>query len=84
MDIVALDSGTISFIEVKSRTSNRFGNPEEAVVTKKQKKLSQIALHYLKAKNLDEHRARFDVVAINFSSEDEGVTLIKDAFDLIL
>lgn len=84
IDIIAFDGETISFVEVKSRTSNRFGNPEEAVVTRKQEKISRIALHYLEKKNFDEKTARFDVVAINFSSKGESVKLIKDAFDLKL
>lgn len=82
IDIIATHGETIAFIEVKSRTSDRFGRPEEAVVTRKQKKISQTAQHYLAANNLEDRTARFDVVAIHFSPDGETVELIQDAFDL--
>jgi putative endonuclease len=82
IDIVARHRGDIVFIEVKSRKSDDFGNPEEAVGFKKQRKISQIALNYLNEKHLDDHDARFDVVAIKLLPDDNKVKLITNAFDL--
>jgi Holliday junction resolvase-like predicted endonuclease len=41
-----------------------------------------VALSYLKAKQLEDVKARFDVVAILLGPKGEEIELIKDAFDL--
>jgi putative endonuclease len=82
IDIVARHRGDIVFIEVKSRKSEDFGNPEEAVGFNKQRKISQIALNYLNEKGLNDHDARFDVVAIKLLPDDHKVKLITNAFEL--
>ena len=82
MDIVARDGDTTVFVEVKSRRSERFGEPQASVGPAKQKKLSMIALNYLKDRGLLNCNARFDVVAIKFSSAGTNVELIPNAFDL--
>lgn len=84
VDIIALDKekDTICFIEVKTRQSDRFGLPEEAVDSRKQKKISRTALLYLKEKKLLDKKARFDVVSVNYQEETPSLNLIKDAFEL--
>jgi len=82
VDIVALDSGNIVFVEVKSRRSEYFGDPTDAVDFNKQKKISKIALNYLNEKRLDNHDARFDVIAIKLSPSGNTVELIENAFEL--
>ncbi|MBP7217194.1 MAG: YraN family protein [Candidatus Omnitrophica bacterium] len=64
IDIIADDHGTCCFIEVKTRTSEMFGLPQEAVSARKQYKLSQIAALFLKERNLLDCKARFDVVSV--------------------
>ena len=82
IDIVTMDAGEVVFVEVKSRRSDRFGSPEEAVGTIKQKKISKVALNYLHEKGLTDHNARFDIVAISYLPEGNRVKIIKNAFDL--
>jgi len=82
IDIVARHKGDIVFIEVKSRKSEAFGNPEEAVGFNKQRKISKIALNYLNEKSLNDHDARFDVVAIKLLPDENKVKLITNAFEL--
>ncbi len=82
IDIIAKDRGTIVFVEVKSRTSVHFGSPKWAVTPKKQKKISMVALYYLKATNQCEARARFDVVTIISNRDKPQVDIIQNAFDL--
>ena len=82
MDLVARDGQTIVFVEVKSRKSDRFGVPQLSVGLQKQKKLSQIALHYLEQKRFCPCDARFDVIAIRMRPECHQVELIRNAFDL--
>jgi len=82
IDIIAKDKGAIVFIEVKARRSYRFGNPKWAITPKKQRKISMVALYYLKATKLRDVRARFDVVAIHPIQGDQSIEIIKNAFEL--
>ncbi len=85
IDIIALDKGTITFVEVKTRKSTTFGYPQEAIGSKKQKKISQVASIYLNQKKLNAEKARFDVVAILLSPDQtDKIELIKDAFELCI
>jgi len=47
IDIVALDKGTLTFVEVKTRSSGKFGLPEEAVTRRKQHQISKAAQFYI-------------------------------------
>jgi putative endonuclease len=82
MDIIAREKDTLVFVEVKTRTSITFGPPQLAVNDSKQRQLSKVALNYLKEKQLENVKARFDVVAILLGSNREEIDLIRDAFDL--
>lgn len=82
IDIVAKDKDTICFVEVKSRSSESFGSPEEAVLKSKQRQISKAALSYLKEKKLLQKRARFDVVSLLYSDGIRKLSLIKNAFEL--
>jgi putative endonuclease len=82
MDLIAKENDTLVFIEVKTRTSMDFGPPQLAVTSWKQRQLSKVALYFLKEKEIEDVKARFDVVAILLSPEGEEIELIKDAFDL--
>jgi putative endonuclease len=64
IDLVAVDGRTIVFVEVKTRTSGEAGHPVEAVDADKQRRLTRLALGYLKRHDLLEYRARFDIVAV--------------------
>lgn len=75
-DLIAEDKGEIVFIEVKTRTSNSYGAPKEAVGKTKQERYRKIALFYgLKSKT--EPNARFDVAEV---FEDGRVEYLKNAF----
>jgi len=82
IDIIAQDGDTLTFVEVKTRTSAIFGPPQLAVHPTKQMQLSKVALHFLKEKHLGDVKARFDVVAILLEPQGPRIELIKDAFDL--
>ena len=83
VDLIAQHDEVIAFIEVKTRKSGELGYPEEAVGTKKQMKMSQLALWYLQKKNKTDAQARFDVVAVTMSASCNEIKLIKNAFDFI-
>ena len=82
IDIIAKDKDTIVFVEVKTRTSVHFGSPKWAVTSQKQKKISMVALYYLKATDQSTTRARFDVVAVISNRDKPQVEIIKNAFEL--
>ena len=82
IDIVAKDGDAIVFVEVKSRKSEEFGDPQLAVGLEKQKKISKISLTYLKEKHLYPCNARFDVVAIKMLPDGSTIELIQNAFEL--
>lgn len=82
IDLVALDGETIVFVEVKSRRDDRDGSPAEAVDRRKQVKLTQLALAWLKKRKLLGHRARFDVFAVRWDANGQPVVSHeKSAFD---
>ena len=82
IDIVAQDSDTIVFIEVKSRRTSTFGHPKYAVTADKQERISKAALYYLKMTDQRHLRARFDVVTISERNQKTDVEIIKNAFEL--
>ena len=82
IDIVARDKDTIVFVEVKSRKTEEYGDPELAVGRTKQRKMIQVALCYLAREKDSPVKARFDVVAIKMLRDRTEVKLIQDAFEL--
>jgi putative endonuclease len=66
LDIVAVHQRVVVFVEVKTRTSHDAGHPAEAVDADKQRRLTNLALRYLKRHDLLEQRWRFDVVAVTW------------------
>jgi len=82
IDIIAKDRDSIVFIEVKTRRTTRYGEPKWAITPRKKKKISMVALWYLKETNQSHSRARFDVVAIRTVGATDEIEIIKNAFEL--
>jgi putative endonuclease len=82
IDIIAKDGDSLAFVEVKTRRTCRFGEPKMAVTPDKQRKISMVALDYLKETGQTNKNARFDVVAIQLFQEGPKIEIIKNAFDL--
>lgn len=82
IDIIARDKDTVCFVEVKTRHTDRFGLPQEAISRSKQRQISKAALLYLKENNLLDRKARFDVVSVVYSGDVPKLDLLKDAFEL--
>jgi|TARA_B100000959_G_scaffold52349_1_gene54418 putative endonuclease len=64
IDIVARDGRTLSFVEVKTRTSEQFGRPLEAVDHRKKKLMQRGANEWLRLLGTRELPWRFDVVEV--------------------
>ena len=79
IDLVTEDAGTLVFVEVKTRGTDRFGAPEEAVDTEKRRRIVRGASHYLVHTDQNGEHVRFDIVTVLFG-ERERVEHIRDAF----
>jgi len=75
IDVIAKRGSTIVFCEVKSRSSDRFGDPASAVDYRKQAKVRRAAFRWLESRSWHDH-LRFDV-AVVLSGK---ITVIEDAF----
>lgn len=64
LDLVAFRGGSYIFIEVKTRTNEKFGAPEEAIPWWKEKKLRKTAELFLLKNKLFEVPWQIDVIAI--------------------
>ncbi len=83
IDIIAKDRDCICFIEVKTRTSDKFIAPFESVNKKKQKKIIALANMWLSNKGLNHLRCRFDIISLLLDKKYSVIEMehIKDAFD---
>lgn len=83
IDIIARDGETVVFVEIKGRSTRRFGSPLDAVTPAKRRRLAVTAHHYLVACSLRLAITRFDVVGIRWMPGGNGeCTLVRDAFRL--
>ncbi len=82
IDIIAIDKDTICFVEVKTRSTDKFGLPQEAILDNKKRRIAKTALLFLKEKKLLDKKARFDVIAITFQKDLPKIDLIQNAFEL--
>jgi len=84
IDLVAIDRGTLVFVEVKTRRSADAGHPAEAVTADKQRRLTRLAVTFLKRHGLLEHPARFDVLAITWPhGRRPTIEHFQNAFDAV-
>ena len=81
LDIIALDKNEIVFIEVKTRTSNRYGTPSEAVNKIKQKHMLKTIKYYLHIRNLSDEFVRIDVIEVYIKNNVYKVNHIKQALE---
>lgn len=79
IDIIAKSGELIVFVEVKTRTSTNYGYAYEAVNKKKQTKIINTALCYIKQYNLKNFQFRFDIIEIYLGKENK-INHFEDAF----
>lgn len=76
VDIIAKHGEYVVFVEVKYRSSNKYGMPLEAITRRKQQTISKCAQVYLYRKHLGDAAVRFDVVGIL----GDEIEVIQNAF----
>lgn len=79
VDIIAKDGRELVFVEVKTRKSNNYGEPDLAVNKQKQRLLISAANAYIFRNNMDLD-ARFDIISIILSDGEPKIDHIEDAF----
>ena len=79
IDVIAIDEDEIVFVEVKTRTTSAFGNPEDSIDYRKQQHLIEGADYYIQEKEID-LECRFDVISIIHNKSDDKLNHIKNAF----
>ena len=80
VDIIAKDHNILVFIEVKTRSTDFFGQPEEAITEKKQKIIADASSVYMEHINHN-WEIRFDYISIIYEDSDNfRVKHFPDAF----
>ena len=79
LDIVALDENLLVVIEVKTRSTDYFGDPSEAVDEAKERFLIRGAEAYLESNQLD-LEIRFDIISVILTGKGHRIEHIMDAF----
>ena len=83
IDIIAKDGSVWCFVEVKTRSNERYGPGYEAVTRRKRQKMFVAAQWYMTDLKLPDAPARFDVVTIYYrTSVNYRVELFQNAFSL--
>ena len=79
VDIIASQNGMLHFIEIKTRTSLKFGHPEEAVDKKKIRFLINASEEFLYLYP-EWQRIQFDVLSINIANDNIDYFFIEDVY----
>ena len=79
LDIIAKDGKTLVVVEVKTRRTSYYGEPELAVNRKKQKNIVRMADTYIRQNGID-LEVRFDIISVVIGSGQCMINHIPDAF----
>lgn len=80
IDIIAARGRTLVFCEVKTRSTDYFGDPVEAVGPVKQARLRRLAAVWLEENPAPGMILRFDVVSVIADRQGTRVRRLEDAF----
>ncbi|MFP4064927.1 MAG: YraN family protein [Bacteroidales bacterium] len=78
-DIIARQGNLLLIVEVKTRSTDYYGSPEEFVSKQKQRRLIKTANHYVSSNGLD-LEVRFDIISIVMQLPRPRLKHIEDAF----
>lgn len=81
IDVVAYDDQTLSFIEVKTRSSDDLAAPERAVDLRKQRQIARAARRYRQLMKVVDEPYRYDVVTVLRASDGDEIELLRGYFD---
>jgi len=78
-DLIARHGEDLVIVEVKTRATDEFGPPEQAVNPEKRRHLMRVAREYARKTNTPWEHMRFDIVSIVLR-EPPQITLLRAAF----
>lgn len=81
IDLIALDSDCLVFVEVKTRNNKKYGVPAEAVTIEKRRRLIRIASFYM-SKRRTENQIRIDIIEIRINKSGNTIHCIKNAVNI--
>ncbi|HEY5686680.1 MAG TPA: YraN family protein [Yeosuana sp.] len=79
VDIIARKGGSLAIIEVKTRSTTDFGNPQDFVKPGQIKRLVKAVDEYITVNKLDVE-VRFDIIAIVKEGKNYNITHLENAF----
>lgn len=71
-DLIATDDGDLVFVEVKTRSNEDRGMPEDAIGKNARKRNERIAIDYLATHDFCDMKVRFDIISILVVSEERA------------
>lgn len=77
IDLIARDGETLVFVEVRMRSSDRFGGAAASITATKRAKLVRAARHYI-ANVAQPPQCRFDALLVN--GQERSIEWLKSAF----
>ncbi len=80
LDLICRDGDVLVVVEVKTRRTDRFGAPVEAVDHRKQARVRRLTAAFLRSGAVRAREVRFDVIGVLL--EDRGTTInhVREAF----
>lgn len=82
VDLVCRHRDTLVFVEVKTRSSQAYGAPAEAVTKQKQHLVARGALSWLRLLDHPDIHFRFDIVEVSVDGTSAATCIIENAFTL--
>ena len=80
LDVIVRRGAVLVFCEVKTRRSNAFDTPAEAVTARKQARIRSLAAQWLAANRVGARELRFDVAGVEPNGRGWTVSVIEGAF----
>src|SRR5262245_30921185 len=83
IDLIVHDKQrVIVFVEVRTNSDPRFGDPLASINLRKQRQIAKTAQYYLVQHGLENQEARFDVIGIRWDLRQARISHIQSAFEL--
>jgi putative endonuclease len=85
LDLVAVEDRCIVFVEVRSTSEDDTERPAGSVDEAKQRRLTRLALHYLRERRLLDQAARFDVLVLSWPERKREPEIVhyRQAFEAV-
>jgi putative endonuclease len=80
VDIIAEEGELLVFCEIKTRSDNQFGAPEQAITPLKAQQIRKVAGAYLTTHHIRDRQCRFDVIGIMVTGRVVRLNHLRNAF----